>query len=593
MNKIKINRKNNEQERGAALVTVLMISVLLGIACIAMLSAVGANSRNSTDVLSETKAYYAAESGLQATINVLRGNTCPNPLFATPIGKCKSPPDTSKSDPDNDISYTKAVDSLNSNITGEESMNARLSRWITYNYPTSGTPDRVVIGLLADYTPNSGEAYSVIVTDPDNTKEKTIFSTVGTPVSFPSADAADKITISFTNVTNCTISFINNTHCEPNANTPNPLLSTLQITTFGTGPTAPWTADILINYKITSPREGTRTLRGTISKASSAAAVVVKFSNNTLMSSNIKLCQTATANPPCAAFNQTLTLAAGVTTSVPIYMHTSALDPYRLKVTSTGYGSNGATKQLEAIVENNFFDYSLTPTPFMLQGNDQGLVFNPGDSSAFSISGVDAASGISVPSIGVINQTALTAVLNGLPNNSTSITPPPAIITDVPEWLATPQKLDALVSRLRTTAQNSGRYYLNPTQNLENVGVYESGSGITFCEGNCTVGVDGGGILVVTGKLINVGGWDFKGLIIITGAEGWSRDGGGGGKVDGNVVIAPYKAADLAPNIFSLPPKYNVTGGGTSDITFNMINLDKALNGTRAISDFMLGIAEK
>jgi hypothetical protein len=43
---------------------------VLGIACVAMLSAVGANSRNSTDVLSETKAYYAAESGLQATINV-------------------------------------------------------------------------------------------------------------------------------------------------------------------------------------------------------------------------------------------------------------------------------------------------------------------------------------------------------------------------------------------------------------------------------------------------------------------------------------------------------------------------------------------
>jgi hypothetical protein len=30
-------------------------------------------------VLSETKAYYAAESGLQATINVLRGNTDTTP----------------------------------------------------------------------------------------------------------------------------------------------------------------------------------------------------------------------------------------------------------------------------------------------------------------------------------------------------------------------------------------------------------------------------------------------------------------------------------------------------------------------------------
>ncbi len=66
-NEIKIIEKKDKRESGAALVTVLMISVLLGIACIAMLSAVGANSRNSTDVLSETKAYYAAESGLQAT----------------------------------------------------------------------------------------------------------------------------------------------------------------------------------------------------------------------------------------------------------------------------------------------------------------------------------------------------------------------------------------------------------------------------------------------------------------------------------------------------------------------------------------------
>ncbi|HXH70874.1 MAG TPA: hypothetical protein VNI60_11150, partial [Pyrinomonadaceae bacterium] len=142
------------------------------------------------------------------------------------------------------------------------------------------------------------------------------------------------------------------------------------------------------------------------------------------------------------------------------------------------------------------------------------------------------------------------------------------------------------------TAQNSGRYYLNPTQNLENVGVYASGTGITFCEGNCTAGVDGGGILVVTGKLINVGGWDFKGLIIVTGAEGWSRAGGGGGQIDGNVVIAPYTSADLVSNTFSLPPKYSVTGGGTSDTTSNVINLDQAL-GTQAISDFMLGIAEK
>src|SRR5258708_38429736 len=66
-------------EGGAALVTVLLITLLLGTACIAMLSAVSASSKNNTDALSETKAYYAAESGLQATINVLRNDSSLDP----------------------------------------------------------------------------------------------------------------------------------------------------------------------------------------------------------------------------------------------------------------------------------------------------------------------------------------------------------------------------------------------------------------------------------------------------------------------------------------------------------------------------------
>src|SRR5688572_20666660 len=60
------------KESGAALVTVLLASVLLGTSCVAMLAAVGASSQNNSDALSEAKAYYAAESGLQAAINYLR-----------------------------------------------------------------------------------------------------------------------------------------------------------------------------------------------------------------------------------------------------------------------------------------------------------------------------------------------------------------------------------------------------------------------------------------------------------------------------------------------------------------------------------------
>ncbi|MEQ1763493.1 MAG: carboxypeptidase-like regulatory domain-containing protein [Pyrinomonadaceae bacterium] len=69
-----MNKKTQEwtNESGAALATVMFVSVLLLTASAFLLSAVGNNSRNSTDVLYEAKAYYAAESGLQATINVLR-----------------------------------------------------------------------------------------------------------------------------------------------------------------------------------------------------------------------------------------------------------------------------------------------------------------------------------------------------------------------------------------------------------------------------------------------------------------------------------------------------------------------------------------
>ncbi len=229
----------------------------------------------------------------------------------------------------------------------------------------------------------------------------------------------------------------------------------------------------------------------------------------------------------------------------------------------------------------------------MMQGAATGMTFNPGNSSVFEINGADTGSGVIVPSIGVVDPAGLPIIMGGIPHNNNNIVPAPAVVTDVPDWMATPQNLEAVVSQLRQTAQNSGRYFLNPTQNLPSVGNYSTGTGITFCEGNCTAGVNGGGILVVTGQLRNVGGWNFRGLIIVTGEGGWLRNGGGNGVITGNVVIAPYTSAQLASNVFSLPPQYQVTGGGNSNIEYDAIALDTAFSGTAAITNFMLGIAEK
>jgi hypothetical protein len=181
--------------------------------------------------------------------------------------------------------------------------------------------------------------------------------------------------------------------------------------------------------------------------------------------------------------------------------------------------------------------------------------------------------------------------------------PPEMLSSEIPEWQQSPQTLDVFIDELRTAAQVSGQYFVNPSGNGNNFNVgstqnppgsFANGTGITFCEGSCKIGTNGGGILVVTGKLTNVGGFSFKGLIIVTGEEGWERDGTGSGQVIGNIVIAPYNKRTYVPENLSstfLAPRYTVGGGGSSTVIYNDVNI--AFDVTSSISDFMLGIAEK
>jgi hypothetical protein len=62
-------------ERGAALVTTLLIATLMMAAGGALLFTTAMSGITSSDSTTELQAYYGAEAGLQAAINVLRGNT--------------------------------------------------------------------------------------------------------------------------------------------------------------------------------------------------------------------------------------------------------------------------------------------------------------------------------------------------------------------------------------------------------------------------------------------------------------------------------------------------------------------------------------
>lgn len=144
--------KTKKGERGSALLTVLFISTLLLAAGGALILVTGTASRTAIDATAEMQAYYSAEAGLQASLNVLRGNVAPNAAML----------------PGTKINFRNALTLTTSNLITDTSTTPRLSGWLNYNYtPTGATrPDRVA--LTAGYEPMTGLAYSVEVIDPDS-----------------------------------------------------------------------------------------------------------------------------------------------------------------------------------------------------------------------------------------------------------------------------------------------------------------------------------------------------------------------------------------------------------------------------------------
>ena len=118
---MKTQAANRAGEKGAALVTALMMSALLLTGCIALLAGASLNTANVTDAVAEQQAYNAAESGIQTAINVLRRNTVPSVLIDN------TKPATHQN---NKIDYARAVDTETSNLPTDPSSDARLSRWM-------------------------------------------------------------------------------------------------------------------------------------------------------------------------------------------------------------------------------------------------------------------------------------------------------------------------------------------------------------------------------------------------------------------------------------------------------------------------------
>lgn len=140
-------------QRGAALLTVLLMSMLLLGAGGVLLLITAMSTRTAIDTTSEMQAYYSAEAGLQAATNVLRGNIAPRAGM----------PASSK------ISFRNAVTLTTSNLPTDTSTVTRLSGWLNYDFTPADADDPYRVSLTPNYSPLSGMAYSIVVIDPDDT----------------------------------------------------------------------------------------------------------------------------------------------------------------------------------------------------------------------------------------------------------------------------------------------------------------------------------------------------------------------------------------------------------------------------------------
>lgn len=138
-------------ERGAALLTMLLVSILLLSAGLALVTATSISTTSTIDTTAEMQAYSGAEAGLEATLNVLRGNIAPD----VSMGLIK-------------MNFRNAVNPVTSNRATDPWVagTSRLSGWLNYSYQ-SGDDWRVP--LTNSYAPSTGIAFKVSITDLDDT----------------------------------------------------------------------------------------------------------------------------------------------------------------------------------------------------------------------------------------------------------------------------------------------------------------------------------------------------------------------------------------------------------------------------------------
>lgn len=575
------NHTNRKSERGAALILVLFASLLILACALMLLLTTTISTTNAISSTDEMQAYYAAEAGLQDTLNVLRGNVAPHPNDGTKMN------------------FKNAISVSTSN--NPSSGVAQLSRWLVYNYPTVN-PTRVT--LSPNYSPTNGIAYAISgISDPDNSRE-VIYSTAGAfntnsiSASTSTLSLGGGVSVVYTpqsstnittngNPTLGTIAFSgvkNNTSIAFATQT---TTFTLQLTETGplpVGTTTPITTSVKATFS------------GSITSTSSI--VSLNFPNQTI---EIPGAGTLFTMP-----SQSIQIPVGGTTTT-LQTTVASPEPGRLIVKVVGYGPRGATKNLQMMVSRFGIDYDPVAT-FVVRGagNDSttASTLSIGNSANYVYSGLDNAGGQPLPAFMVTTTPDFTNLSNLKSNNPNALTgdatgfipnlKQATLPTDVgllPKWLRTTSDpvfgARAFVDQLRTaskqqfygcstgTSSSCDRYFNTAGGDAapSDFGAGTTDGLFTFVDGDVSLPSAGGkGLLVVTGTLSMNGSQTFEGLVLVLGGGVLDRSGGGNGTSLGAFVVAKFNSTGDF-----LAPTFTSSGSGTSLLQLDRNKVKTAL----------------
>ncbi|HEU5132314.1 MAG TPA: hypothetical protein VFT26_09435 [Pyrinomonadaceae bacterium] len=561
----KMNANNRAGERGAALVTMLLVSVLILGAGGALIMTTMMSANNSVGSTAEMQAYYVAESGMQSALNALRGNT--KPLLVN----------------SDRMSFRTAI--IPSISNGGNGGTPRFAGWLPYNDPADaaslvpvnlGTVTGGYRVTVENMDPNSHivEFQTSAIMDNGDTG-KTFQRTFGT------VGGADEVTIRYEAQTATTLT------PDPN-NFPLTLDSALgsfvierPLSSTADDVSIPKTGfEITITQSL--PWTATTYLEGTFEGEvdTNATTVKVTFDKAYVKADGTKY--ELNLDGGTKVLNLTYT-ASPATTSIPAKV--TSPDPKRLLLKSYGFGPQGAEKRLELMLNNANFEFE-TPAGFTVKGADDctALSFDSGSSGAKWYSGIDHAGVEPQRPAFAVSQCDKDDVDAGIVKHDTVVDPEIGVLgddettagtVDTPSFLDSADRARAYLSSLKNKAQATGRYFSGSKTITDSL----NSSMFTFVDGDCTL-TSGAGFLVVTGTLTMRGNTDFKGVILVLGEGKLIRDGGGNGEILGGITIAAF---NRTAGGFTAPT-FHTNGGGNSNIQYDSSALSTAIGSGQNVS---------